>query len=260
MKEKSQKEVKKFKLNLKKTLLYCMQLFFIILLIISSIGIYKWYKDNKKNREILDDISNVVKIEKVKEAKEKTEEILISVNFNELKERNSDTVAWVKLNGTNIEYPIVKTSNNSYYLNHSFDKSYNIAGWIFADYKNKFDNTDKNIVIYGHNMKDGSMFGGLKEVFKEEWYSNEDNRNIIFITEDGNYKYKIFSIYQIENEEYYIKTEFKNDEFKEFISTIKRRSNKDFEEEVDENDKILTLSTCASNNKYRLVVHAKKVI
>ena len=59
------------------------------------------------------------------------------------------------------EYPVVKGSNNSFYLNHCFDKSYNSAGWIFADYRNKFDNTDKNIVIYGHNMRDGSMFGSM---------------------------------------------------------------------------------------------------
>ena len=253
------KENSKIKLNPKKVLLYCMQIFFIILLIISSIEIYKWYKDNKKNKEILDNISNVVKIEEVNEDDEQKEE-LITINFDELKEKNSDTVAWIKLNSTNIEYPVVKTSNNTYYLNHSFDKSYNIAGWIFADYKNKFDNTDKNIVIYGHNIKDGSMFGSLKEVLTEEWYNNEENRNIIFITEDGNYEYKIFSIYQIEDEDYYIETEFKGNEFKEFINVIQKRSNKDFGEEVDENDQILTLSTCANNNKYRLVVHAKKVL
>ena len=260
MKENSKKKAKKVKLNFKKVLLYFMQLFFIILLVISLMEIYKWYKDNKKNKEILEEISNAIKIEDVKEDDEQNEGVVITVNFNDLKKKNSDTVAWIKLNNTSIEYPIVKSSNNSYYLEHSFDKSYNIAGWIFADYKNKFDDTDKNIVIYGHNMRDGSMFGGLKEVLAEEWYNNEDNRDIIFITEYGNYKYKIFSIYQIEKEDYYIKTEFKNNEFKEFINTIKTRSIYDFEEEVDEDDQILTLSTCANNNKYRIVVHAKKIL
>ena len=68
-------------------------------------------------------------------------------------------------------------------MNHNFEKKYNIAGWIFADYKNNFDKTDKNIVIYGHNRKDGSMFGTLKNILKEEWYSNEENFVIDFITE-----------------------------------------------------------------------------
>lgn len=248
------KKIKQNKLSWKRILLYCVQVFAVMIFVVSLIEIYKWYRDNKKSEEILESISAAVKVEKEKE------ETVISVDFKKLKEKNADTVAWIKLNNTNIEYPIVKASNNSYYLNHSFDKSYNIAGWVFADYKNKFDNTDKNIVIYGHNMRDGSMFGSLKETLTEEWYNNEDNRNITFITEDDNYNYKIFSIYQIENEDYYIKTEFKNNEFKEFINIIKNRSNEDFGEEVDENDQILTLSTCANNNKYRLVVHAKKIL
>lgn len=260
MEKHSKKKVEKYNLNLKKVLLYSILLFFTILLIISVIEIYIWYKNNNKNKEILDDISNLVKIEKVKENNGQKEETQITVNFKDLKEKNSDTVAWIKINNTNIEYPIVKASNNSYYLNHSFDKSYNIAGWIFADYRNKFDDTDKNIVIYGHNIKDGSMFGSLSEILKEEWYNNEDNRKIIFITQEGNYEYKIFSIYQIENEEYYIKTQFNDNEFKEFINIIKGRSNKNFTEEVDENDQILTLSTCANNNKFRIVVHAKKIL
>ena len=259
MKEDSKNKVKSIKLNIKKVLLYCILIFFLILFIISSIEIYKWYISNKKNKEMLEDISKAVKIENIDENNEQIEE-RININFEELKEKNPDSVAWIKLNNTNIEYPIVKTSNNSYYLNHSFDKSYNIAGWIFADYKNKFDNTDKNIVIYGHNIKDGSMFGSLKKVLTEEWYNNEENRKILFITEDGSYEYKIFSVYQIENEDYYLKTEFDGEEFGQFINTIQKRSITDFGEEVDENDQILTLSTCANNNKYRVVVHAKKVV
>lgn len=259
MQEDYKKKSKKFKLNLKKVFLGFLQMFFIILFIISAMEMYRWFIDNKKNREIQEEMSSFVSTENVKDYNDQIQETIITVDFDNLKEKNPDTVAWIKLNNTNIEYPIVKTTNNSYYLNHSFDKSYNLAGWIFSDYKNKFDDTDKNIVIYGHNMKDGSMFGNLKNVLKEEWYNNDDNRNITFITENGYYKYRIFSIYEIENEEYYIKTEFKNNEFKSFINTIKRRSNKDLKEEVNENDQILTLSTCASNNKYRLVIHAKQI-
>ena len=81
-----------------------------------------------------------------------------------------------------MEYPVVRSTNNSFYLNHSFDKSKNLAGWIFADYKNKFDNTDKNIVIYGHNMRDDSMFGSLKNILNSDWYDNEENTNIWFFS------------------------------------------------------------------------------
>ena len=80
-------------------------------------------------------------------------------NNNKIAEQIKSTVIVEEENGD--EYPVVKGTNNSFYLNHCFDKSNNSAGWIFADYRNKFDNTDKNIVIYGHNMRDGSMFGSM---------------------------------------------------------------------------------------------------
>lgn len=183
-----------------------------------------------------------------------------TVDFEKLKDMNEETVGWIKVKGTNIEYAVVKSSDNSYYLNHNFEKKYNSGGWIFADYKNKFDGTDKNIVIYGHNMKDNSMFGTLKNVLKENWYNNEENHVINFITEKEEQEYQVFSVYKTENEDYYIDTEFENNEFKEFINTLKARSIKDFNVEVTQEDSILTLSTCADNNKYRVVLHAKNAI
>ena len=227
------------------------------ILIYSGIKIYNWYKENQNSKKITDQISETITIQQ----DENEEQKQYIVDFNSLKEQNDETVAWIKVNNTNIEYPIVKTSNNSYYLTHSFDKSYNLAGWPFADYKNKFDGTDKNIVMYGHNRTDGSMFATLKGILSPEWYNNEENRNIIFNTENENGIYEVFSVYQIENEEYYIQTEFKTeDKFEKFIETIKKRSVKDFGVEVTSKDSILTLSTCANNNKYRVVLHAKKVL
>lgn len=120
------------------------------------------------------------------------------MNFEKLKQENSDTVAWLKVENTNIEIPVVQAKDNSYYLTHNFNKKYNVAGWVFADYKNKFDETDKNIVVYGHNMRDDSMFGSLKNVINEEWYDNKDNQYITFITENEYQTYQIFSIYQTE--------------------------------------------------------------
>ena len=153
----------------------------------------------------------------------------------------------------------IKAKNNDYYLKYSFDKTYNEAGWIFADYKNKFNGEDKNIVIYGHNRKDGSMFGSLKDTLNEIWFNDDDNRNIVFITEQEVSTYRVFSIYQIKKEDYYIKTDFKDNEFKKFIETLKKRSIKEFDEEISESSHILTLSTCGNNNKYRTVLHAVKV-
>ena len=228
---------------------------FICIFIYSSIQIFKWLKENNDRENIVDDIQNTITIDEEKEDVEK-----YSIDFNSLKEKNSDTIAWIKVNGTDIEYPVVKTSNNEYYLNHSFDKSYNTGGWIFIDYKNKCDNTDKNMIIYGHNRRDGSLFGKLKNILTDEWQNNHDNFIIPFITENEKLEYQVFSIYRIEKEDYYITTNFSTDkEFKDFIDKIKSRSIKDFGIDVTSDDNILTLSTCANDNKYRVVLHAKKI-
>ena len=236
----------------KKIILIIFEVIFAILLVFSLYKIVVWFTDNKENDEILDDISKSIKINKKKNEYE--------VNFGELKSQNPDTVAWIKVNGTNIEYPVVKATNNEFYLNHNFEGKYNVGGWIFADYKNRFDGTDKNIVLYGHNMRNGSMFGTLKDTLKQKWQSEESNFIITFITEDEINKYKVFSTYKVENEEYYITTNFSGaTDYMQFLSTIKQRSNKYYNEKLDEQDEILTLSSCDTNNKYRIVLHAKKI-
>ena len=247
------KRNKKYKKAILNLILYIILL---SILIYSGIKIFKRYKDKTNNNKIVEQIKSTVIVEGKNEGENKEE---YTVNFNKLKEQNNETIAWLKVNNTNVEYPVVKGTNNSFYLNHSFDKSNNSAGWIFADYRNKFDNTDKNIIIYGHNMRDSSMFGSMKNILNSDWYENEKNTDITLYTENEKCIYKVFSIYKIENEDYYIKTEFKNDnEFEKFIKTLKKRSIKDFSVDVSKDDDILTLSTCANNNKYRIVLHAIK--
>jgi sortase B len=247
MRKKKNKKYKKVIFNL------IVYIILLCILVYSGVKIFKWYKDKTNNNEIAEHIKDTVIIEN--EDKEE-----YTIDFSKLKEQNNETVAWIKVNNTNIEYPVVKADNNDFYLNHSFDKSKNSAGWIFADYRNKIDNTDKNIVIYGHNMRDDSMFGSLKNILNSDWYDNEENTNITLYTENEKCIYKVFSIYKIESEDYYIKTEFSNDnEFDQFVNTIKKRSIKEFDIDVSNSDNILTLSTCANNNKYRVVLHAKKI-
>ena len=225
----------------------------IILFCLYKIGI--WFFDNYKSSQVKD---------KYKKIQEKIDNIDISKNIEdtktitELKKQNPDTFGWLKVKNTKINYPIVKSNDNDYYLNHSFDKTYNSAGWPFIDYKNKLDGTDKNIVIYGHNRKNGDMFGTLDEVLKEDWYSNKDNKEIIFITEKEIQRYEVFSVYEVLNEEYYINTEFNSDTYSNFINTIFKRSIYNFETKIDYNKNVLTLSTCSNNDKYRTVLHAIK--
>jgi len=236
-----------------KILITLIQIVLIAVIIFSGIKIIEWIKSNKKNKDIMSEIKENVVINN--EMDSNNEEY--KIDFAKLKQKNSDAIAWIKVNGTDIDFPVVKGTDNSYYLTHNFDKEKNKAGWIFADYRNKFDGTDKNIIIYGHNMKNGSMFASLKDVIKEEWYNNENNKYIALITENENCKYQVFSVYQTETEEYYLQTNISN--FKEFVEKIKGRSKKNFNVDIKETDSILTLSTCADNTKYRVVLHAVKV-
>ena len=126
------------------------------------------------------------------------------------------------------------------FLKDNFDKNINKAGWVFADCRNKFDGSDKNIVIYGHNMKSGNMFATLKNVLQAEWQEKEENYYIDFITENEKAKYQVFSTYQIEAEDYYNMTEFLNNvSYEKFLDKIKSRSNKDFGVEITSRNKIL---------------------
>ena len=236
-----------------KILITLIQIVLIAVIIFSGIKIIEWIKSNKKNKDIMSEIKENVVINN--EMDSNNEEY--KIDFAKLKQKNSDAIAWIKVNGTDIDFPVVKGTDNSYYLTHNFDKEKNKAGWIFADYRNKFDGTDKNIIIYGHNMKNGSMFASLKDVIKEEWYNNENNKYIALITENENCKYQVFSVYQTETEEYYLQTNISN--FEEFVEKIKGRSKKNFNVDIKETDSILTLSTCADNTKYRVVLHAVKI-
>ena len=253
MKGKRYRKKKRFKIE--KIVLLIVLLICISIMIISGIKILKWLDENKKNSEIYEEIQNSISIDDKIEDNNK-----YNIDFNSLIKKNKDTVAWIKVNGTDIEYPVVKTTDNEYYLTHSFDKSYNSAGWVFMDYKNKLDGNDKNIVIYAHNRRDGSLFGTLKNILEKNWQDSTENYIIPFITEKEKVEYQVFSVYTTEEEDYYITTNFKTEnEFEEFIDKIEARSKKDFGVNVKKEDKILTLSTCADNNKYRVVLHAKKI-
>lgn len=181
--------------------------------------------------------------------------------YDKLYEKNNDTVGWISIKNTNVDYPVVQGKDNEYYLKHSFDKSSNGAGWVFVDYRNDLSNLNNNTIIYAHNVTKGElMFGSLKKLLDDQWNTNESNLVMNFDIKGVTIKWKIFSIYVIDNTNDYLITKF-NDKarYNEFIEKIKERSIKDFNTEVTDNDKILTLSTCYDGSKKRLVVHAKKI-
>ncbi|MBQ7802498.1 class B sortase [Candidatus Saccharibacteria bacterium] len=182
---------------------------------------------------------------------------LLSVNLEGLKAENADTVGWLQVLGTNINYPFVQTSDNRFYLYHSFDKSYNSAGWVFLDYRNSKNLSDKNNIIYAHGRTDKTMFGSLKNLLTSSWINSPENYLLRTKTENSSAVWEIFSVYVIPTTSDYIATTFRSDsEFEEFLNLIKSRSEHDFSTELSKDDKILTLSTCFDEEK-KVVIHAK---
>lgn len=178
-------------------------------------------------------------------------------SFNKLKKINSETRGYLVVKKTNIAYPVVQHSDNSYYLKRDFYKKKSSMGWIYMDYRNNSTELDDNTIIYGHNMGNGTMFGTLKTVLDSSWRKNEDNMIVNFDLNNQSYKFKIFSIYKVDYTTDYLVTDFETaDEKNDFIKMIRNRSTIKSNEVVNENSKILTLSTCTGKNNRRLVVHA----
>ena len=181
------------------------------------------------------------------------------IDFNSLLATNSDIMLWMMVDGTSINYPIVQTSDNDYYLNHDIEKSPKASGWPFMDYRNSKDLSSDNTILYGHNLLNKTAFGSVSNIFTDNWF-NKSNHYIIIRTPDKKQVYEIFSCYYIEPEVYYLQTDFYTDtERLEFYNRIKSRSNYNFNVELSANDKIITLSTCTDDNRGRKVVHAKLI-
>lgn len=239
--------------------------------------IWNWFQDNRKIDQLAKETSETVKKTEKKDS-EKTELVnppeedqpddywdyikmdLLEVDFNELLQKNSDTVGWIEVKGTNINYPVVQTTDNSYYLSHAFDKTQNDAGWVFMDYRNDATNFDQNTIIYAHSRYNQTMFGSLKNILTSSWYNNKNNYIIRMSTPTENTMWQVFSVYTIEAESYYITTNFSTTEsYQEFLNTMKSRSEVNFSATVNTNDKVLTLSTCQDNFGHRVVMHAKLI-
>lgn len=184
-----------------------------------------------------------------------------SVDIKNLKSINSDTVGFVSISGTNINYPVVQTTDNEFYLRHSFKKTVNRSGWLFMDYRNNSESFGRNTIIYGHNNHDKTMLAGLKEILGEDWVKNPSNGTLKFVNLSGLTNWKIISVYTVPAESYYIRTDFISDEdFKTWLKEISQRSIYSFSHEISRADKIMTFSTCYKDEgNVRLVVHAKKI-
>lgn len=265
---------KKKKVRLKPWSFCVFLIFFLGILAISIYKVYSWDLDNKKIKKITDDLNKEVKPvanneegELINPPDDKNSDYwyyvslpFYDVDFKTLKEKNKDTVAFIHMAETNINYPVVQTNDNEYYLGRAFDKSKNEAGWVFMDYRNDTNNLSDNTIIYGHGRLDKTVFGSLKNSLKKSWQENKDNYIIWLSTPTENMMFQIFSIYTIKSESYYITTDFKNENDKQtWIDTMIKRNTTNKTNNVSISDKFLTLSTCLNNNGERVVVQAKLI-
>ena len=267
---------KKRRIRWNNVFLFLFILIFLIILIISGINIIKWLKDSNNTNNKIEEIQENIEVEETIDSENteiiESEEIdkdspywnyikmnLIDVNFDELNEINNETVGWIQVGGTNINYPFVQTNNNEYYLNHSLDKSYNKAGWVFMDYRNNKDDFDKNTILYAHGRADNTMFGSLKKVIFKNWLNNTNNHIIKLSTGKENTLWQVFSTYKIPTTNDYIQVSFSsNNEFIEFGNMLLERSVYNFNTTINETDKIITLSSCYNDDE-KVVLHAKLI-
>ena len=185
----------------------------------------------------------------------------IEVDFDKLKSVNEDVVGWIYVDALpDISYPIVKGKDNQTYLHQTYEKNYNFAGTIFVDYENSGDFSDCNTLVYGHNMKNGSMFGHLKK-FREDDKLYKQDKYFWILTPERNYRYEIISAYTTGvNSDTYTLFKGPGEEFEKYLETIKGYSEiKTDDTDLTIKDRIVTLSTCTGNESTRFVVQGKRV-
>lgn len=184
----------------------------------------------------------------------------INVNLNYYTQKNTETVGWLQVNGTKVDYPIVQHEDNDFYLNHDFYKRKTKAGWIFGDYRNNFKNFNNNTIIYGHNLINNTMFGTIPDLLNKNWLANKNNHYIKLSTLTTNTIWQVFSVYKIIPTTDYLQINFNSTtSYQNFLNTVESRSIYNFNLNLDYTDKIITLSTCDDTGTKRVVVHAKLI-
>ncbi|MBC1447458.1 class B sortase [Listeria welshimeri] len=213
--------------------------------------------ENNHNRTILDDAKAVY----TKEVTTTHVNGEVRDELKSLQKLNKDMAGWLTIADTEIDYPILQSTDNDYYLHHNYKNEKARAGSIFKDYRNTNEFLDKNTIIYGHNMKDGSMFADLRKYLDKDFFKAHPT----FSYESGltNYKVEIFSVYETTTDFYYIETDFPGkQDFADYLEKVKQQSIYKSNVKVSSKDRIITLSTCDTEKDYekgRMVIQGKLV-
>lgn len=177
-------------------------------------------------------------------AKEKTPERQISMDFTELLKTNSDIKGWIFGEGTNVDYPILQTDDNDFYMDHLYNKEANSSGSIFADYRNESDFSDRNTVLYGHHMGNGTMFGSIEHYASQDFY--DATPTMMLYTPEGDYRIELICGTHESGDEQFVEFNFKTEEdFQKYVESFRERSTFKSDVQVQPGDKLISLCTCA---------------
>ena len=229
--------------------------------------LYTYYESAKSLKEVQTIYADTLAtLQKEVDSKEiTTDEIkanyTIRPQFHDLLAVNKHIVGWISIDNTKLNNPILQADNNDFYLTHNYKNRASRAGSVFMDYRNDALDVSRNTILYGHAMKDGTMFGSLKNFLNQD-YANAHRTIYVDTLYDG-YDVEIFAAYETTIDFYYIETEFKTDEdFMHFIAEVDKRSTIDMNVDIGPDDKIITLSTCKDSvisDDHRFVVQGKLV-
>ena len=231
----------------------------------AAYNLFHIYTEYKKGTDEYNHIEQMAVTERDPESTEEasnTEQGLqppFDVDFAALQGVNPDVVGWIYIEALDgISYPVVQGEDNEEYLHTTYENNYNFAGTIFIDYENSRDFSDCNTLVYGHNMKNGSMFGQLKK-FSEDQTTYEKSKYFWIFTPEKDYRYEIISAYTTGvNSDTYTLFKGPGDEFQEYLDTIKGYSEIETDDtELTIKDRIVTLSTCTGNDATRYVVQGR---
>ena len=188
---------------------------------------------------------------------------VIKARLQKLKAMNADTYGWIYVSGTSIDYPVMQSYSNDYYLRRGFYGNFLNSGSIFADSSCSSPKENRNTVLYGHNMKDGTMFHTLHNLKNRQYF---DNAEIRLMTEEGIFVYEVYSVHVPKETDMFFHTSFNEAGWKEFLRWTQADSMFQKQDiELNPNDRVITLSTCTSTTTeepYRFVVHGvlRKII
>ena len=244
---------------LKKIMKLLVYLVLILILIFSSSSIYVKLAEYKKADDIYEEIRGISAPNQDNRDDSEGNHSNENNRYKELTSINSDYRFWLKIENTNIDYPVVQSQDNQYYLKHDFNNNYLASGSIFMDYRNNFEES-KSATIYGHHMRNKTMFAQLTK-FKDKDFFNQNNL-ITIEYKDNKYIYEVFSTYVADfTHEDYLKINFKNEkDKKEYLNYIKNRSLYKKDIDLNANDHIITLFTCSYEfENARTIVHGKLI-